>query len=349
MYEHHVPITPGNNPNEGRVTINGQFEYLYDNLSGYSLNTFVTGGTVSGDVLTLARNDGTTITIPLSAATSEAVLYTNSAATQVTIGGVEIGSSFSAVTMQDMWSDLLYPELTPRFASFSIPAANASVDVGYTFTSGTHTFTWSTTNDSFIKPTTVKIIDYSSLTWLATGLDNDGTEDINIGYDIQQTGRTSNRFIIYSQKINNTWFGRNYYWNWYWRRFYGGSTNPSLNASGITGLTNNELSRLITGPFEFSAGTGSYKYIALPESAGWVDPAVTNPYGYWSAKDPEVIIDALTNLNIALADSSDGYTDTINGLPYKEMIITNLYGYSETYRVFRSKFKLGGAINIIIQ
>jgi len=321
-------------------------------ITGISSDTFVTGGTVVGEVLTLRRNDGVDISIDLSASTYEAVLYTNSASTYVTIGGIEAGSTFSAVTMQDMWTDLLYPNLNPSFASFSISGISTSVDVGYTFSADDRTFIWTTNNSGFVKPNTLSIYDATAAIYLATGLANDGSELVNIPYNIQKTTRVNNTFRIYAQKLNNTWFYRDLNMYWSWRRYWGGSSDTMLDASGITGLTNNELSRYSTGDFDFAADL-TYKYIVIPKTSGWVNPNyITNPYGYWTSNHvPISIKDAATGLNIALAGASDGYTDTTStGLPYKEIAsVPNIYGYSDTYYIFRTKYKLGGEITIEIE
>jgi len=323
---------------------------LFASTSGLTGDTYVISASADTDTLYLVRNDGVTITTPLSPAMSGAVLYTNAQPTYVDIGGIEDGSTFSAVTMQDMWTDLLYPELTPRFTSLVMSGYSSTVDVGYTLSAGNKTWTWSTENSGFIQPNSVKLIDYTDTLTLDSGLINDGIEVIPTPTDIQKSIKTSHRWIIYAQKMNNTWFGRSYYMNWYWRRYWGESTNPNLDINGLTGLTGyvgGELSRLITGDFIFSADN-SYKYIAIPKTSGWV-PVAGNPHHYWYHKDPEYVRDISTNLNIALAGPSEGYNDNINGLSYKAVTITNSYGFPEDYYVFRTKYKLGGSITIKVE
>lgn len=331
-------------PYEGQVikdvTLNSFFRY--ENGLWVLSCIYVTGATTSGDTLIISRNDGVDVAAELSGATAEAVLYTNSAATPTTIGGVEDGSTFSAVTMQDMWTDMLYPTLNPRFTTFYIPGVTTSVDVGYTFTGTSRDFTWATVNPSFIQTDTVEVVDLSNSTSLASGLTNDGNETIVLDYDVQKTTRTSHTFQVRAKKENNTVFTRNYYWNWYWRRFHGGSSDPSLDEAGVSALSG-QLSYLMTGDYVFPA-ENTYKYIAIPVPSGWINPVNSR----WYQKDPSSIKDVATNLNLALAGPADGYNDVINGLPFKEMTLTNVNGYTETYRVFRSKYKLGGAITIKI-
>jgi len=312
-------------------------------------NTYVTGATLSGTTLILTRNDGAEISTDLSSlltgfinndiflsfisgATADAVLYTNSNPTYVTIGGIEVGSTFSAVTMQDMWTDLLYPNLTPAFTSFVISGASTTVDVGYLFSAGSYNFIWVTSNPAFIQPNTIDIADYTSGIYLATGLANDSIENLAQPVSIQKTIKASHTWRIYGKKTNNTTFYRNFYINWYWRRYWGTSPNSGLLPYEISGLTYNSLSNLVTGNFLFPANYG-YKYIALPHSSG----------------DADFLSDAATNLNIALAGAIDGYTDVVEGLSCKLMSITNAYGYTELYRVYRSKYQLGGLLTIKVE
>ena len=323
---------------------------LFATMSGLTGDTYIISASTNTDTLYLTRNDGAVISTPLTPAMSGAVLYTNSNPTYVDVGGVEQGSTFSAVTMQDMWTDLLYPNLNPSFTSFIMSGYSANVDVGYTLSAGSKTWTWSTNNTSFIQPDTVKITDITNSIVLITDLTNDGVEIVSTPTDITKTSRLSHRWDVSAQKMNNTWFSRRYYMNWYWRRYWGESTNPSLDTNGLTGLTGyvgGELSRLITGDFEFPANN-SYKYLVIPKSSGWI-PVAGNPNHYWYHKEPEYVRDISTNLNIALAGPSEGYNDTINGLSYKSVTITNSYGFDEEYYVFRTKYMLGGSIIITIQ
>ena len=117
--------------------------------------------------------------------------------------------------------------------------------------------------------------------------------------------------------------------------------------TGLTGYVGGELSRLITGDFTFPADN-TYKYLTIPKSSGWI-PIPANPHHYWYFKEPEYVRDISTNLNVALAGPIDGYNDVVNGLPYKTVAITNLYGFPEDYYVFRTKYMLGGDIIIRIE
>ena len=304
-------------------------------------DVYLTGGTLSGTTLILTNSDGSNVYTDLSplgatlvssdvfitvlsAATHDAVLFTNSAATYVTVGGIEAGSVFSGVTMQDMWTDLLYPNLAPNFTYFNVGGYVQSVDVGYTIPSGNTLFTWGITYPAFLSPNKVDIYDATS-GWipLAIQIPNDNSETITIPYSIQKTTSTSHSWYIYAKRNTGVTITAGFGVTWYWRRFWGTSTDPLLDATGIVGLANSQLAGGFGGTFGFASN--NYKYFVFPTA--------------WGA--PSYIRDVATNLNIALAGASDGYTLTVNGLPCRIVSVSNPYGYSTPCYVFRTKYQLG--------
>ncbi len=315
------------------------------NLTGL---VYITGGTLSGSTLILVDNTGSEQLIDVSSlsdtiiestsflnyisgATAEAVSYTNSATTYVTVGGIEAGTIFSGVSMQDMWTDLLYPNLTPAFSTFNISGYSTTVDVGYTIPSGDTIFTWTMANSSFTVPNTIRITDTTNAITLATGLSNDGIETISIPYNIKKTAQGSNYWYIYTTRNTGAIISKYFAVGWYWRKYWGTSTDPLLDAVGITGLTNNQLTTTHAGTYTYPIDY-SYKYFVVPTLAG----------------APSYIRDASTNLNIALAGAADGYTLTINGLSCRIVSVTNVYGYSTNCYVYRTKNQLGSSITFQI-
>jgi hypothetical protein len=115
--------------------------------------------------------------------------------------------------------------------------------------------------------------------------------------------------------------------------YYGTSSSATLDESGIEGLTSSLLTSSETGTKSFAAG--GYKYFAWPDSFG--SPTATTGFK-----------DTSTNLAVAMADSTDNafFSETENGWSYGEVSVTNAFGQSTTYRVYRTKNVLGGSINI---
>lgn len=293
-------------------------------------NTYVTGATIetgyTGNTLVLTRTDNVDVDVSLTST----MTYTNSNPTLVDVGGVEAGSTFNTVPLQDMWTDLLYPELTPRFTSFDLAGVGNTVEVGYTISATSQTFNWTTSNPAFIQPNTIRIRDISSPYTFITGSTNDGTENVVFPSNIQKTAQSLHTWRIDADRLNTTSFYRNHTIRWYWRKYWGESTDPTLTASQITGLTNSQLDNSENDTYDFVGG--GYKYIVYPNSFG----------------SPNLFRDEATNLQVAMADNTDGYTNFSNGYYYQTISITNQYGISTTYRVYRTKNILGGSINIIV-
>lgn len=294
-------------------------------------DTFVSGATIqtgyTGDTLVLTRTDGGTVSVSL--ATS--MTYTNSNPTLVDVGGVEAGSTFNSVPLQDMWTDLLYPELTPKFTSFDLAGYGTVVEVGFTIALGSNTFTWTTANSAFIQPNTVRLRDITSPYTFVTGSANDGIEVVTFPANVQKTTATSHTWRIDADRLNTTNFYRNHTISWRWRNYWGEDTRPSLVEAEIkTGLTNSNLVTTEVGTYQYLGG--GYKYLVYPDSFG----------------SPNLFKDGATNLQVAMADNSDGYTTFSNGYYYNTLTITNQYSIPTTYRIYRTKNILGGAIEIIV-
>ena len=69
-----------------------------------------------------------------------------------------------------------------------------------------------------------------------------------------------------------------------------------------------------------------------------------------SFPEPSVIKDSATNLGVGMAGVSEGYN--LGTGTYKYLTVTsgapNAYGVSTTYRIYRTKNALGGAVSFII-
>lgn len=271
------------------------------------------------------------------------VFYTNANAVPETLGGIVVGTTFDHVNITGVLDTLLYPLLNPAFTSFLINGVSGmSFEVGDSLPSDDYAFTWANTHPSFIVPDTINIYDHTGSVTLASGLSNDGAETVNLPYPISKTVRAAHYFRIQGENTKHLQFARYIGFEWLWYRYAGDSSDPALDEAGIQALTvASNLSKLMTGAFSFA--TPGYKYFAFPIDSGWI-----NPYnGYFYVKPVESIRDANTNLNIAMADASDGYTDSTNGINHKTMILDNSFGYTQSYRVYRTKNVINGDIIIV--
>jgi len=263
--------------------------------------------------------------------TSNPLTYTSPIPIVNAIGGILPGMTFSAATMQQMWDTLLYPYLNPSISSFSIASQSTGLEIGDSIIGGARTFNWSTLYTGNIKPNTFVIKNLNTgviISTPASGMTNDGTEIITIP-SVTRTSAGSQSWQIYAKSKKNVTIARNFSVTWYNRIYYGNSPLTTLTASDITGLTNTNLTTSSLGTYVFAGG--DYKYICIPVALN----------------NPTLFRDVSTNLSVAMAGVSDGYTILNNGYKVQQVIVTNAFGINITYDVYRSKNTLGGAINII--
>jgi len=242
-------------------------------------------------------------------------LYTNLDPTPTSIGGINAGSTFTNATMQQMWDDLLYPYQAPSFTSFSIASQSQTLEVGGNVSGGIREFNWATSNSANVNLNSIEIIDVTNSVTLGTGLANDGTEGLNIGSSFHKITNTSHQWRISGVNTNSINFSRNYNINWYWRLYYGESTNAVLNENEVEGLRVSSLTNSISSNYNFLAN--GYKYIAHASSLGTLS---------------------------SFTDIDSGFAVPFEA-PYT-LSITNTNGIVTNYKIYRSTYQLGSAVVI---
>ena len=256
--------------------------------------------------------------------------FTNPSATTTTVGGILAGTTFpSNYDMQQMFDFLLYPFQQPTFSAFAIDGQSVTVEVG-TSISGTKTFTWTTTNNSNVEANTLAIEDTTNASTLGSSLANDSSENLALGVTIQKTTPASHVWTISGDDTQGDSFSKTFTVEWRWRMYYGTSTNTTLNETQIEALAGSALTTAIADTWTLASG--GYKYFCVPDSFDNIN----------------TITDDQTGFNVAMADSSDGYTNTANGFSYQTVSVTNANGQTTNYRVYRTKNILGAAIDITI-
>ena len=241
--------------------------------------------------------------------------YTNAEATPTTVGGIEAGSTFANVPMDQMWTSLLYAYQYPTFSSLAISGQSATIEVGASIASN-RTFTWSTTNPTNIAPNSITIRDVTGATNIVTSLANTGSYASTYPA-ITNVAAASNVFSITGTNTKPTTFTRTYTVSWKFYLFYGESVTTPLTAGDIAWLRASSLASGFAGTYVFLAG--GYKYICYPTSFG---TATT-------------FKDASNNLPVAMQ------------APYV-VSVTNGFGVTANYNVHRTFNVLGGAITIIV-
>jgi hypothetical protein len=263
----------------------------------------------------------------------------------INIGGVSIGTQFSAATMQQVFDTLFYPYQSSTFTSFYIQQLGATsplFEVGRSISGGSYNFIWATSYPTNVKPGTIIIKNNVSaiISTPTSGMSNDFTEVITLPV-VTNSAPGTYSWRIYGTRTNNIAIPfATYTANWRYRRYWGNSALAVPTSGMVTTLNYQDLSgqsvyynpATAASAFPFSGAPGTYKYICYPTSA----PSVT------------VIKDDLTLMNMAMADPTDGFTNQTPNLIwyYMTVPIMNQYGITNNYKCFRSKYQLGGAMNI---
>lgn len=244
------------------------------------------------------------------------VLYSNSTAVPTTIGGIASGSTFSNQTMQQMWDALLYPYQTPTFGSFALNSYS-TMEVGSGISTGSHTFTWTTTNPTNIIANSINIIDVTNAITLISGSANDGTEAYNFISAVTKSSATTHQYKIEATNSLDTVFNRTLTLYWRWRGYYGESTSGSLTEVDVKALRVNALQSTYAGTYVFNAG--GYKWVCYNSALGTAT----------SFKDSS------NNLDVAME-------------PSVLISVTNDYGITSNVRAHRTTNIIGSSISIIV-
>lgn len=260
--------------------------------------------------------------------------YTPQGVTTATVGGIAAGTDLgvSPVSIQSILDAELYPYATPTFSTFLISGQATTIEVGTTL-SGTKSFAFTFTNGGNVAPNTLDILDVTGSTTLATNVPITSPQSADIG-TVQLTSIGTYSWRGRADSTLPATFQSNLFTvSWLFRVYAGTNTSATLTEAQIEALVVNVLSAT---PFAiYSLGTGGYKYFCWPDSYG-------SPTAATGFKD------TATNLAVAMASSVDdpAYGNVQNGWSYNLASVTNANGITTNYRVYRSKFVLGGAINV---
>lgn len=257
------------------------------------------------------------------------ITYTNSNPIESALGGIGVGQTFLNKTMQEMWDMLLYPYLAPAFSSFSLVAANP-LEVGQALPA-TLNFSWESSQDANVQAGSINISDVTGTIISGQNSDSSSSSVTSHTYSVpvQLTSYGSYTWTIQGQNTQGAFYSASTTRNWWWRVFWGTSSSTAMpTESFIKGLANSQLRS--TRVFNYNFAANDYKYLALPATYG----VPTSIY--------------YQGLPFALADAADGYTLGSGNITYTQVSITNSYGITETYNVFRSKNPLVGAVTLVV-
>lgn len=302
-------------------------------------------GEIQTGVTYFLTYDGTQMQFFTSSPEGTVGTYTSLNPATVAVGGIPVGTTFSGSTWQSIFDTMFHPNLTPAFSSFvmrnySSTASTQAVnlEVGDSVSGGTRVFTWGTTNSIYVKPNTIKIYNVTTgnaiISTPSSGIPNDGNEVISGLANVRKTVPTSHLWRIYSTRTNNSTFSANFQVNWYWKRFFGVSSAATMPTSADVNVFNSSgvLSTVIAGTYSLN-GPG-YKYIFVPSTFAY----------------PALFKDASTQLSVSMATVlDDPFFGNLNGNYYYGITpVTNVFGVTQNYRVYRTRNFLNGNIIITI-
>lgn len=231
----------------------------------------------------------------------------------ISVGGAVAGTTFDG-TVNEALDTILYPYIEPTFSSFSL-TGYSTLEVGDEIPTGSQTFTFDATTDVNVQADSIDIENVSDSIVYVTGSANDNTETVNFGSNVIRTTPGSKQFRITGTNTQASTFTRNYNVNWYFKVYYGESAATSLGEGGIEGLRVNLLTSTANRTYAFLGG--DYKYMCWSTTLGTKSNFFDVDTGFAVAMEPPV---------------------TIN--------ITNAFGVSQDYYVYRTTNPLVGAINI---
>ena len=261
-------------PNYENITYTHEYTDINDLLLKIedNVNNTISAEDIRDSVYTLWKK----ITGLTPSGTSSETLYTNLNPTRITVGGIQVGSTFSDVNMKFMWDKLLYPYIAPSASLtggvirefYDVANTSAKISLQWSVIKGSEDITDITLPDGSViqNPSTLSgyiIVNISSLTEpnIYTMSVTDGNMSVSSSTILTWLP------AIYWGTISN--------YEMPTMDIIGGQTAPTW-ANGasvsISGKYGKILSNSKSGIYDGINGNGQYLVFAWPSSYGLVDP-----------------------------------------------------------------------------
>lgn len=256
------------------------------------------------------------------------------------LGGAESrpASEWATYTVSQVLDELLFQYQPPSMAITQFLADGAAIttsrEVGQTLTSGanvTITFGWDTNPpEQNAVPNSVRILDYKAPPAL-TGQPINGTTNLTYtNAELTPAGAGSRTWTARGTNTNSQDYQNSATINWNWRGYWGSSTNPIPTPALVAGLVNKPLP-MTKGSFVLPETTpGTFRYFAFEEG-------IPSPTSFTSG-----------GLEFAISGDASIFPESANGYRYKIVSITNQYGKTRNYHVYRSANPPIGPLTVII-
>jgi hypothetical protein len=258
-------------------------------------------------------------------------LYNNAEETTATVGGIAQGSTFVNQTMQQMWDALLYPYQDPSFTSFAISGQGNNVECGDRI-GPNPTFTWTVSNGDNIEDGSVSITDVTASATVSIGNNYDASPLATTYAAVGLDAPGSYTFKIQGENTDSETFSRTKNYTFYFNGYAGPNTSETLNETQIEALQIG--GQIGGGTFTLNALSGGYKFFAFPIYSGAFQPDTFK-------------LDNGTN--VPMVNNEGSYTTANgNGFYYDTVSVTNSFGVTTDYAVYRTVNILNGQTIIIV-
>ena len=262
------------------------------------------------------------------------------------VGGLDKGSSFNSSLIQDMFTNLLYPEQLGNINNFKLYNSGGNevikFEVGDSMSPGSYTFSWGLSNTGLFDSDSTKLSDITNITnatptetyWQnpslnITKLSNTSPYTYVLSSTISSTIPRSRDFRVYINRSNLTTISKSLSVNWMLPIYTGSTSSTTLNGLQVLSTLTNKIlatnsSVLLTAP-----GSG-YKYVAIPETFNLLYSLT------------------LDRIPVVMAGTSQGYTiSSANSLYYNKIWVTSSYGIGATYNVYRSFNSISTSLDLV--
>lgn len=280
--------------------------------------------------------DDLSVVVATAASASVSLFYSNSTPTPVTIGGIPAGSTFSNLTISQMFDKLLYPYQSP-VVSISVSGSNQA-EYGYPVPLSSITLNWSVTkktND--ISSITVNSVPYSTggppwSTSVAGSQTTTGFYPVSPGASYVQTFPISvnDGTGTYNSSATFTWMNRIFWGN----VSLSSISNPNLfynpgSASMVSSIVtdtviqnlSSQLSTTKNKSYSQIGGGGNYLVFAWPSSVS-------------GATTPSFTVGGF---------SSNAFTRIRTAQPF-----VNQYGFTTNFEVWITNTVQNSALDVIV-
>jgi hypothetical protein len=278
---------------------------------------------------TSASNASSSASTATTQASNAATSASNASASEVSLGGLQQGVSFSSTTFTNLFDSILYPSVQANINTFLIIGANTSYEVGDGISIGSYTFSWNISNISQTSQNSAYIIGTAG-TSIFGPTSTSGTVSFSYASNVRLTTPGSYTWTLSVLRTNGIRISKTFSVNWYNALYFGATISPGLTNS-FTLLSSPTLTNTAFSTYNLPyGGAPSYKYLIIPDSYATISNI------FWKG------------LPVSMADFSDGYTFSANELNYKKVTYTNANSISYDYKIYRTKNMIGTTMSNVI-